>query len=45
MVFMKATCPIRKGSKTTYADWAEKNGIEWMLTQDAIEFVKNYTGK
>lgn len=28
-VFMRAANPIRKGSKTTYADWAEKNGFKW----------------
>lgn len=26
-VFQKASNPIRKGSKTTYADWAEKMGF------------------
>jgi len=28
-VFMKANKPSYKGSKTTYADWAEKNGYLW----------------
>lgn len=28
-LFERATEKIRKGSKTTYADWAEKNGFEW----------------
>src|SRR3990167_2336515 len=27
--FQRARHYIRKGSKTTYADWAEKNGFEW----------------
>jgi len=29
MLFMNAFNKIRKGSPTTYADWAEKVGIEW----------------
>lgn len=29
LVFMKADTPITKGSKTTYAKWAEKNGFPW----------------
>lgn len=28
-VFMRAGNPLRKGSKTTYAMWAEKNGFKW----------------
>ena len=40
MVFMKANCPIRKGSKTTVSAWAEKNGLEWMTVQEAQELVK-----
>jgi predicted nuclease of restriction endonuclease-like RecB superfamily len=28
-VFMKANKPSYKGAKTTYADWAEKNGYLW----------------
>lgn len=28
-VFMNANNKIRKGSKTTYAMWAEKNGFPW----------------
>jgi hypothetical protein len=27
--FQRAKTPIRKGSKTTYADWCDKNGILW----------------
>lgn len=30
IVFMRASNPIRKGSKTTYGDWATKNGFEWL---------------
>lgn len=29
MLFQNAFNKIRKGSPTTYADWAEKVGIEW----------------
>jgi len=28
-VFQRATAPIRKGSKTTYAMWADKHGFTW----------------
>jgi predicted nuclease of restriction endonuclease-like RecB superfamily len=28
-VFMNARKPIYKGSKTTYSQWAEKNGFPW----------------
>lgn len=28
-VFMNPNLKIRKSSKTTYRDWAEKNGFEW----------------
>ena len=28
-LFMNAFNRIRKGSKTTYADWCEANGFEW----------------
>lgn len=28
-VFQRPNNKIRKGSKTTYADWAEKNGFLW----------------
>lgn len=37
MVFQK-DLPIRKGSKTLYSVWCEKNNIEWMLFKD---FEKN----
>lgn len=29
MVFWNAKAPISKGSKTTYAMWATKNGFPW----------------
>lgn len=28
-LFMDANLKIRKGSKTTYWEWAEKNGFKW----------------
>lgn len=37
MVFGRAKNPIRKGSKTTYADWCDKNGIKWV---DLSDFIK-----
>ena len=29
MLFQSADVPIRKGSKTSYADWCDKNDIRW----------------
>ena len=29
IVFQRPHTPIRKGSKTTYAQWCVKNGIKW----------------
>ena len=29
ILFMRGRNPIRKGSKTSYIDWAEANGFEW----------------
>lgn len=29
LYFQNSKVPIRKGSRTTYAIWAEKNGFEW----------------
>ena len=29
LLFMRARNYIRKGSRTTYADWSTANGIEW----------------
>jgi len=28
-LFQRASNKIRKGSKTSYSDWAEKNGFKW----------------
>ena len=40
IVFYRQNCPISKGSKTTYEDWATKNCIEYMTIQEAIELIK-----
>lgn len=29
MVFQRARNPIRKGSRTTYADWCDKQEVQW----------------
>lgn len=31
--------PIRKGSKTKYSDWCNKNNIKWMMVTDFIELI------
>ena len=33
IVFMSGRTKIRKGSKTTYGDWCDKNGIVWAEKQ------------
>jgi len=40
LVFQDEKKPINKGSKTTYAGWAEKNGLEWMTVEEAVKFSK-----
>lgn len=37
IVFQSPKQPICKGSKTTCAEWAEKNGIEWMTVEEAVK--------
>lgn len=44
MVFQKNQ-PIRKGSKTLYGDWCDKNGIKWMLYSDFEKLIKTKTKK
>lgn len=34
MVFQNPTIKINKGSKTSYADYCDKNGIKWMSYKD-----------
>lgn len=36
ILFMKSNNPIRKGSKTTYADWADANDFDWADFADGI---------
>lgn len=36
LVFQNPKMPISRGSKTTYAGWAEKNGLEWMTLDEAV---------
>lgn len=42
MVFSHPDKPIRKGSKTTYVMWCDKNGIPWTTLE---EFEKSITNK
>lgn len=39
-VFMRAKNPIRRGSKTTYGDWATKNGFPWADKEIPTEWLK-----
>jgi hypothetical protein len=39
-VFMRASNPIYKGSKTTYADWAERYEIPWADGRIPEEWLK-----
>jgi hypothetical protein len=32
---------LTKSSRTTYASWCDKNGLEWMSVEHAINFVRN----
>jgi hypothetical protein len=34
LIFQNSQVKIRKGSSTTYADWATKNGMEWCDFRD-----------
>lgn len=40
IVFQNANQKIRKGSKTSYGDWATKHGIEWSHKQIKKEWLK-----
>ena len=40
-VFMNANNKIYKGSKTTYAMWANKHGFEWAEKNIPEEWLKN----
>jgi hypothetical protein len=40
MVFQNAKSKLRKNSKTTYADWCDKNGIEWCTIESLPAKIK-----
>ncbi len=40
-VFIRASNKIYKGSKTTYADWATKNGFQWAEGSIPEEWCRN----
>jgi len=42
MVFPSPTNKIRKGSKTTYADWCNKHNILWVSTREFYQELYNY---
>lgn len=39
-VFYNAYAKLRKGSKTTYADWCDKNGFQWAHRTIPEEWIK-----
>lgn len=39
-VFQRAKNPIYKGSKTTYGDWADKNGFRWANKTIPVSWLK-----
>lgn len=41
LVFMNPKVKIYKGSKTTYADWADKNNIEWCTVEGALKQLRS----
>lgn len=42
MCFMNPNVKITKKSKTTYADWCDKNGIPWCVEGNLIATLKTY---
>lgn len=40
ILFMRGRNPIRKGSKTSYLDWAEANGFEAYEWEEGIQVLK-----
>jgi len=45
ILFQNASLPIYKGSKTTYGEWADKNGFKWAegaIPQDWIDEARRY---
>lgn len=45
ILFMRGRNPIRKGSKTSYLDWARKHGFEAYEWEKGIEYLKTKTKK
>lgn len=41
MVFYNANQKIKKGSKTSYADWCDKHGIKWAHKRVPDEWIKD----
>lgn len=41
LLFQNAKLPIYKGSKTTYADWAEDHGFPWADKRIPDEWIKD----
>ena len=41
MLFQKASQKIKKGSKTSYADWCDKHGIMWAEKTIPQEWLKD----
>ena len=39
IVFMQPKQTLSKASKTTYAEWCNKNNIEWMTASDALSLI------
>ncbi len=44
MVFQNPNNKLNKNSNTTYADWCEKNGVEWFKygTQELTDYISKY---
>lgn len=42
IVFANPDAPVRKGSKTSYRKWAEKNGIKWYHINDIHSLKRTY---
>ena len=42
MVFANPDAPVRKGSKTTYSKWANKNGISWYGINNIHNLKRDY---
>ncbi len=44
-VFARATAPLRKGSRTTYAAWCDKHGFKWAQTSIPREWIEEAPNK